>query len=179
MVAGFAKLNMKISPRLVFLATLYIFQLAKVANTEQCRKISSVHKSTTSIETNIRYGGHIWQHIGDLYQTPSSAYYGDTQMDKTLFMSESDFHNAWNNWRDMRSPVSTPRDCDGYALTYTDCVNAANVGINRAKSCVSVQSRICKQSTLFYPNSVIFVYKKGTYGWFLRTAYPSNKYCYN
>ena len=79
---------MKISPCLVFLAALYIFQLAKVANTEQCRKTSSVHKSTTSIETNILYGGHIWQHIGDLYKTPSSAYYGDTQMGKTLFMSE-------------------------------------------------------------------------------------------
>ena len=177
MDAGFSKPNMKISPCIIFLATFYILQLAKVGNTEQCRKKSSIHESTTSIETNTLYGGHIWQHIGDLYGIPSGAYNGDTQMEKTLFMSENDFHRAWNNWCDIRFPIPTPQDCDGYALTYADCINAADVGIYKAKSCTSVQSGICKQSTLFYPHSVIFVYKRGTYGWFLRTAYPSNRYC--
>lgn len=129
MDAGFSKPNMKISPCIIFFATFYIFQSVKGGNAEQCRKISSVHDSTTSIETNTLYGGHIWQHIGDLYGTPSGAYYGDTQMDKTLFMSENDFHKAWNNWHSVRFPLSTPEDCDGYALTYVDCVNAADVGI--------------------------------------------------
>ena len=168
---------MKSSPFIIFFVIFYIFILAKVGNTKQCRTLRSVHESATSIETNIRYGGHIWQHIGDLYKIPSGAYFSDTQSDKTLFMSENDFWKAWNSWRNERFPVSTPQDCDGYASIYADCVTAVNIGIYQAKTCVSVQNRICMQSASFVPNSVIFVYKKGSYGWFLRTAYPSLKYC--
>lgn len=177
MDAGFSEPNMKFSPCIIFFITFYIFQLAKVGHTKQCRTIPSVHESATSTETNIRYGGHIWQHIGDLYKIPSTAYFSDTQSGKTLFMSFYDFWKAWNNWRNERFPVLTPQDCDGYTSMYTDCVAAANIGIYTAKKCVSAQNRICIESASFAPNSVIFVYKKGSYGWFLRTAYPSYKYC--
>ena len=169
--------NMNFSPYTVFFVTFYIFQLAEVGSTGQCRTIPSVHDSTTSIEANTYYGGHIWQHIGDLYKIPSGAFSGDTQSGKTLFVSENDFRKAWNNWRNKRSPSSIPKDCDGYASVYADCVNAASIEIYKAIECDSVQNRICVYSTTFFPNSVIFVYKKGIHGWFLRTAYPSAKYC--
>ena len=164
-----------------FFVTFYILQLAEVGSTGQCRTIPSVHDSTTSIEKNTYYGGHIWQHIGDLYKIPSGASSGDSQSGKTLFVSVNDFRKAWNNWRSERSPSSTPHDCASYAsrnTIYADCVDAAGIGINEAIECVSVQNRICVRGASFFPKFVKFVYKKGYYGWFLRTAYPSNQYCY-
>ena len=174
---------MKFSLFAIFFVTFYIFQLAKVGSTEQCRSLSLVHASTMSIANNIKYGGHIWQHIYNLYRTPSGADSGDTQSRKTLFVSDNDFQKAWNSWRNERFPASTPHNCDSYAsrnTTYADCVDAASIGIYKAIECVSDYNRICVQGTSFSPKYVKFVYKKGYHSWFLRTAFPLslNKYCY-
>ena len=164
-----------------FFIALFIFELAKVGNsyTVPCRTLSSVHKSTTSIATNIYYEGHIWQHMGDLNEIPSYAYSGHTQSGKTLFLSETDFKKAWNNWRKLS--YSTPQNCDSYAKSYakvSDCVNAADIGIFNARECTSKHDRICTRSKHITPRSVHFVYKKSWWNyWFLLTAYPAANSC--
>ena len=173
---------MKFSLCSTFFIAFCVIQLAKVGSsyTGPCRTIRYVHESTTSVATNIHYGGHIWQHMGDLNEIPSYAYSGHTQSGKTLFVSESDFRKAWKNWRRLPLSYSTPQTCDSYAerkTTVYDCVDAADIGIFNARECTSnSKARICTRSKAVTPHSVYFVYKKWNY-WYLLTAYPSTKYC--
>ena len=169
---------------------LCIFQLANVGNsyTEPCRMIRSVHESVLSTEINSQYGGHIWQHIDGLKEKPSRAYSDQTQSDKSLFLSEHDFRNAWNNWRLLPSSVHVPEDCDSNASPGTkvvDCVDAAKIKIVRARRCIrsSQESKLCIQRRQIWPQSVYFVYKKSKSSyrwksyWYLLTAYPAASSC--
>lgn len=159
---------------------LCICQLTKVGNsyTEPCRMIRSIHESVLSTEINSQCGGHIWQHIDGLKEKPSSAYSDQTQSDKSLFLSEHDFRNAWNNWRQLPSSVHVPKDCDSNA-------DAAKIKIVRARRCIrsSQESKLCIQRRQIWPQSVYFVYKKSKPShwwksyWYLLTAYPAANSC--
>ena len=95
--------------------------------------------------------------MGGLNAKPSNAHSDHTQSGKTLFISESDFWKAWNNWRRLPKAYSTPQSCDSYARNNTkvsDCVNTAYIGIVNARECTSEDNGICTQSKPITPKSV-------------------------
>ena len=142
-------------------------------NALKCKALKSVKKSTYSLRDNVRYGGHVWQHIGHLTSKPSGAVAGDTQLNKSLFSTGSDFKKAWTN---LVGKATCPT---AGVKTDKDCTRASTLGIYNAYQCRAVdKNKLCTSMKSFTPISVEFYYyRHNVYGWILRTAFPSARSC--
>ena len=145
----------------------------------ECRKVLSVHYSIKDVNTNTRLGGHVWQHIFGLTARPQGAYYGDTQLGKSLFNFWNDFKQAWYTYATNQANQNT-QICANQYNPIADCVNTPYPIIRGGKTCTQVNANnLCIGYRPLTVRSYKFVYRKINRVWIMRTAYPSGHRCPN
>ena len=117
-----------------------------------------------------------WQHISGLTSRPKGAEKKETQLGKTLFVSEDAYKNAWNEFR--QGQFHNLKECKGKQKGQTvDCVLASDVGVDQAYRCTVVDknTKLCDTENSLDPDYVEFWYAQKGGKWVLNTAYPSVK----
>ena len=166
------------------LISLFIAGLSTV-DAKECRATATVSGSVTSpvSQVNCNAGGHIWKHLNGIRARPKAGgkcklEKPPTQKDKTMFLDEKSFLNAFARWKAKLNPNNPkPKNC-GPTGTVMDCVPAGQVGVNAALKCTAADpdTGLCTNGNKIVPSHVAFRYlnDKSTGGvWIMNTAYPS------
>ena len=121
---------------------------------EYCRDLMTVEQSIESLEKNVKVGGNLWQHIGELDSKPGGADPGDTQLDNTLFYDEVDFYAAWEELNDYKYALCPMLSKSN---TRVDCIKAHDLYVDTAFLCTAVDSNgLCTSRTQFTPKLITF-----------------------
>ena len=148
--------------------------MLRVTSGKECRTSSTVQASAKSVAENSKDGGHIWQHVRGLSSRPKGAQKSETQLQKTLFASETDYKNAWAAFLSL--DLRNPQECKGKQHGQTvDCVLAKDIGVRTAYKCTAVEknTNLCTTENTTSPVYVEFWYAQKGGKWVLNTAYPS------
>ena len=156
-----------------FVAALCLIHLS---TGQDCRTVNSVINSASDVQTNVYAGGHIWQHIAGLASKPQGASPYDTQYQKTLFNSQTEFTNAFASFQTLTGGMYVTCPAGGAAGTRADSVLASSINIQTAKKCTAVyNNQLCSNSFSYnmqYNHYIIFCYKYYYGQWIMRTSYP-------
>lgn len=136
---------------------------------KECRAKQFVINSAQSLQANRDANGHVERHI------PNNP----TKKNETMFADWDAAHQAFTTWSGMQKAAPAPKKCGANTKGKRDCVNAADLGVTQATTCLAVSKGKCtSQSAPFVPAKVAFRYafkknKEGKANWMLNTAYPT------
>lgn len=159
--------------RYIFINSFIVLLFSVSVAGKECRNLKTVAASAQSVAANTAAGGHIWQHV--LGPKPSKTHKTETQKDKTLFASETDFKNAWKKFQTKSFKNLQLKQCKGGKIKHTsDCVRAPDIGVKLAYRCTAVdKSKVCTDYKKTKATYVEFWYELQGGKWVLNTAYPS------
>ena len=157
-------------------ATLCIIHLSVA---EECRKTASVLFSAKDLDTNVNEGGHLWQHIAGLKETPKSADKKATQSGKLMFPSKAEFDEVLKRLGKLEgvnfaSCPSNHKKKDGKKRM--DKVLASKLGVKTVVQCIKVDkiTKVCTNTkdVDMTGKYIEFYYLWKKRKWVLLTAFP-------
>ena len=161
---------------IVYLLTaLWLAQLC-TGDTE-CRAVNGVIDSAKDLATNVKDGGHIWQHIYGIGQKPVGFDAKDTQSGKSLFKNEQAFDTTWANMLKLGGNFVTCPDKGGKGNDRfkRDTILAKDLGVAEVFLCTAIDAnKLCTttQTKSMVGKNIVFDYMWKGGKWILRTAWP-------
>ena len=159
----------------LLVATLCLIHLSAG---EECRNAATVIESGKDLETNVKAGGHVWQHIGGLTKKPKDAESKDTQSGKSMFLNEQAFHQALANLRNLKAGnfASCPSTGKGKEGQYRrDERLASDIGVDKVLQCLEINAdKLCTKTKEIdmKGKNIVFDYQWKHGKWVIRTAWP-------